>query len=57
MSGKRQSKKAKKEQATRRTKRESRESTLPPGQAGKVLDRLLLLEQVISSEDVQQVLR
>jgi hypothetical protein len=30
--------------------------TLPPGEAGQVLDRLLLLEQVIGSETVEQAL-
>jgi len=40
----------------RQTKRELRESTLPPGQAGRVLDRLLLLEKVIPPGEVQQVL-
>lgn len=30
--------------------------TLPPGQAGQILDRLLLLEQVIGSESVEQAL-
>src|SRR5437667_10519556 len=40
----------------RTTKRERRESTLPPGQAGRVLDRLLLLEKVIPPGEVQQVL-
>jgi hypothetical protein len=43
--------------AKRQTKREHRESTLPPGQAGRVLDRLLLLEKVIPPGDVQQVLQ
>jgi hypothetical protein len=38
-------------------KREQRESTLPPGQADRVLDRLLLLEQVIPRGEVLQVLR
>jgi Insertion element 4 transposase N-terminal/Transposase DDE domain len=33
-----------------------KQSTLPPGEAGRVLDRLLLLEQVIGPEDVLQVL-
>jgi hypothetical protein len=46
-----------KQQTRKRTaRREARESTLPPGQAGRVLDRLLLLEQVIPRGDVQQVL-
>ena len=39
------------------TKREQRPSTLPPGQADRVLDRLLLLEQVIPKDEVLQVLR
>src|SRR3954447_3946359 len=38
------------------TKMARKESTLPPGEAGRVLDRLLLLEQVIGPEDVLQVL-
>src|SRR5690242_15247422 len=38
-------------------KREQRQSTLPPGQADRVLDRLLLLEQVIPRGEVLQVLR
>jgi hypothetical protein len=37
-------------------KREQRESTLRPGEANRVLDRLLLLEQVIPRGDVLQVL-
>ena len=37
-------------------KREQRQSTLPPGQADRVLDRLLLLEQVIPRGEVLQVL-
>jgi hypothetical protein len=40
----------------RATKREHRDSTLPPGHAGRVLDRLLLLEQLIPAGDVLQVL-
>jgi hypothetical protein len=40
----------------RATKRGHRQSTLPPGQADRVLDRLLLLEQVIPPGDVLQVL-
>jgi Insertion element 4 transposase N-terminal/Transposase DDE domain len=36
--------------------REPRQSSLPPGQAGRVLDRLLLLEQVIPRGEVMQVL-
>jgi hypothetical protein len=44
----------KRERATRRTQRES---TLPQGHAGRVLDRLLLLEQVIPRPDVLQALR
>ena len=42
--------------AKRQAKREQRESTLPAGQAGRILDRLLLLEKVIPSGEVQQVL-
>jgi hypothetical protein len=30
--------------------------SLPPGEAGRILDRLLLLEQVIPADDVRQVL-
>ena len=30
--------------------------TLPPGEAGQILNRLMLLEQVIGSEAVQQAL-
>src|SRR5262249_32795911 len=37
-------------------KRRQRESTLPPGEARRVLDRLLLLEQVIPRGEVLQVL-
>ena len=33
-----------------------RESTLPPGEANRILDRLLLLEQVIPPDEVLQVL-
>src|SRR5258707_781533 len=40
----------------RATKREHRDSTLPEGHAGRVLDKLLLLEHVISPDDVLQVL-
>src|SRR3954447_21010184 len=40
----------------RATKRAHRESTLPQGHAGRILDRLLLLEQVIPPADVLQVL-
>jgi hypothetical protein len=38
-------------------KRQQRESTLLPGEAKRVLDRLLLLEQVIPKGEVLQVLR
>jgi hypothetical protein len=41
----------------RQTKRQRRESILPEGQAGRVLDKLLLLEQVIPPDEVQDVLR
>jgi hypothetical protein len=41
----------------RRSKREHRDSTLPPGHAERILDRLLLLEQVIPQGDVLQVLK
>src|SRR5215211_518647 len=41
----------------RAAKRSAKESTLPPGQAGRVLDKLLLLEEVIGPGDVLQVLR
>src|SRR5262245_59716658 len=40
----------------RATERQQRQSTLPPGHAGRVLDKLLLLEQVIPRGDVLQVL-
>ena len=40
----------------RTTKRVHRQSTLPEGHAGRILDRLLLLEQVIPPGDVLQVL-
>jgi hypothetical protein len=36
--------------------RAQRESTLPPGEANRILDRLLLLEKFISPGDVLQVL-
>lgn len=42
---------------TRAKKRQHRDSTLPPGQADRILDRLLLLEQVIPAGDVLQVLK
>lgn len=41
----------------RATKRTARQSTLPEGHAGRILDRLLLLEQVIPPGDVLQALR
>ena len=40
----------------RTTKREQRDSTLPEGHGGRVLDKLLLLEHVISRDAVLQVL-
>src|SRR3954447_5881393 len=40
----------------RKAERKERESTLPAGQGGRVLDRLLLLEHVIPPGEVQQVL-
>jgi Insertion element 4 transposase N-terminal/Transposase DDE domain len=40
----------------RATKRERRDSTLPEGHGGRVLDKLLLLEQVIPRDEVLQVL-
>jgi hypothetical protein len=40
----------------RQAKREHRASKLPKGHAGRILDRLLLLEQVIPQGDVLQVL-
>lgn len=40
----------------RTTKREQRESTLPEGHGARVLDKLLLLEHVISPDEVLQVL-
>ena len=42
--------------AGQRKPRASRESTLPPGEANRILDRLLLLEQVIPRDEVLQVL-
>jgi hypothetical protein len=39
-----------------RKPRALRESTLPPGEANRILDRLLLLEQVIPRHEVLQVL-
>src|SRR6187549_1624134 len=42
---------------TRRAKREQRDSTLPEGHGARVLDKLLLLEQVIPRGEVLQVLR
>src|SRR3954454_16125934 len=51
---------AKKSKAKRRQpskERASKPSTLPPGQAKRVLDKLLLLEKVIPPADVLQVLR
>jgi hypothetical protein len=39
-----------------RKPRAPRESTLPPGEANRILDRLLLLEQVIPPDEVLQVL-
>lgn len=39
-----------------RKPRAQRESTLPPGEANRILDRLLLLEKFISPGDVLQVL-
>jgi hypothetical protein len=41
----------------RTTKRQPRASTLPAGHAGRVLDRLLLLEHVIPPEQIRQVLQ
>src|SRR3954452_16452939 len=40
----------------RTTKRQRRESTLPEGHGGRILDKLLLLEQVIPRGDALQVL-
>ena len=40
----------------RTTKREQRASVLPEGHGGRVLDKLLLLEQVIPAGEVLQVL-
>ena len=45
-----------KRKVKRKVKPEHRESTLSPGQAGRVLDRLLLLEKVIPPDDIRQVL-
>jgi hypothetical protein len=47
---------ASKKTTKRTTKREHRLSTLPPGHGGRILDKLLLLEQVIPQGDVLQVL-
>ena len=41
---------------TRATKHEQRDSTLPVGHGARVLDKLLLLEYVISRDQVLQVL-
>jgi hypothetical protein len=41
---------------TRATKHEQRDSTLPEGHGDRVLDKLLLLEHVISRDEVLQVL-
>jgi hypothetical protein len=38
------------------TKMDKELCSLPPGEMGRILDRLLLLEQVIPAEDVRQVL-
>src|SRR5438128_1831041 len=50
--------KAKKDPKTppRKTLRRPRQSTLAPGEAQRILDRLLLLEQVIPPDEVRQVL-
>ena len=39
-----------------RKPRAPRDSTLPPGEANRILDRLLLLEQIIQPDEVLQVL-
>ena len=41
---------------TRTTKRTARQSLLPQGHGDRILDRLLLLEKVIPTSDVLQVL-
>lgn len=41
----------------RRAKRIHRESTLPEGEAGRILDKLLLLEQIIPRDEVLQALQ
>lgn len=46
----------KSKQAGQRKPRAQRDSTLPPGEANRILDRLLLLEKVISPDEVLQVL-
>ena len=43
-------------QSKRKAKREHRESTLPPGHANRILDRLLLLEKVIPPGEVRVLL-
>lgn len=53
-------KKVKAKQSSKRGQRKpgaQRQSTLQPGQADRILDRLLLLEKVIPREDVLQALR
>src|SRR5262245_61628565 len=51
-----QRKQAKKGKKGQPKPRAQRDSTLPKGQAGRILDRLILLEKVIGPGDVQQVL-
>ena len=46
-----------KQKSKRKAKPEHRESTLPPGHANRILDRLLLLEKVIPPDEVRQVLK
>ena len=48
--------KAKRPTRGQRKPRAQRDSTLPPGEADRILDRLLLLEQVIPRKEVLQVL-
>jgi hypothetical protein len=42
--------------AKRKAKRGLKESTLPPGEAGRILDKIALLEKVIGPGDIQQAL-
>ena len=42
--------------AKRKAKRGLKESTLPPGEAGRILDKIVLLEKVIGPGDILQAL-